>query len=95
MNNIVKIKSKDEIDQGKFNVDYIFDKDNNVIGISHPEWPFVIMRDQKNKTETAIVCSNTDEPFGILDSDVFNTILMSWLLIDDPKLIDDAYQADR
>ena len=44
----------------------------------------------KNKSETAIVCSNTDEPFGVLDSDVFNTILLSWLLIDDPRLIDES-----
>mgnify|MGYP003630085866 CR=1 FL=1 len=81
---------QDYMGQGKFNVDYIVDKDKRVVGVSHPDWPFTIMRNQDNKTETAIVCNNTDEPFGILDSDVFNTILMCWLLIDDPKLIDEA-----
>lgn len=83
---------KDYMDQGKFNVDYIVDKDKKVVGVSHPDWPFTIMRNQQSKMETAIVCNNTDEPFGILDSDVFNTILMCWLLIDDPKLIDGAVQ---
>ena len=81
---------QDYTEQGKFKVDYIFNADKKVIGISHPDWSFTIMRNQENKTETAIVCNNTDEPFGILDSDVFNVILMCWLLIDDPKLIDDA-----
>lgn len=80
----------DELEQGKFSVDYIMDENKNCVGVSHPDWSFTIMRSQNNKSETAIVCSNTDEPFGILDSDVFNTILMSWLLIDDPKLIDEA-----
>ena len=83
---------QDYMEQGKFNVDYVIDKDKKVVGVSHPDWPFTIMRNQDSKTETAIVCNNTDEPFGILDSDVFNTILMCWLLIDDPKLIDDAAQ---
>lgn len=81
---------QDYMEQGKFKVDYIYDIDKKIIGVSHPDWPFVIMRNQENKTETAIVCSNTDEPFGALDSDVFNTVLLCWLLIDDPKLIDDA-----
>lgn len=83
---------QDSMKQGKFNVDYILDKDKRVVGVSHPDWPFTIMRNKDNKMETAIVCNNTDEPFGVLDSDVFNTILMCWLLIDDPRLIDDAAQ---
>jgi hypothetical protein len=83
---------QDYMEQGKFNVCYIFNEDKKVIGVSHPDWPFTIMRNQENKSETAIVCTNTDEPFGVLDSDVFNAILMCWLSIDDPKLIDDAAQ---
>ena len=92
MNNIIDIKKIKDIEQGKFNIDYIVDKDRWVVGVSHPDWPFTIMRNQKNKQETAIVCNTTDEPFGVIDSDVFNTILMCWLLIDDPELISDAAQ---
>ncbi len=83
---------QDYMEQGKFNVDYIVNADKKVIGVSHPDWPFTIMRNQDTNMETAIVCNNTDEPFGKLDSDVFNTVLLCWLLIDDPKLIDDAAQ---
>ncbi|MCP4987554.1 MAG: hypothetical protein GY928_16305 [Colwellia sp.] len=83
---------QDYMEQGKFNVDYIVNADKKVIGVSHPDWPFTIMRSQDTNMETAIVCNNTDEPFGKLDSDVFNTVLLCWLLIDDPKLIDDAAQ---
>lgn len=79
-----------DMNQGKFNVDYIVDKSNKVIGVSHPDWPFTIMRNQHNKAETAIVCNSTDEPFGVLDSDIFNTVIMCWLLIDDPDLMDKA-----
>tara|TARA_R110002012_G_scaffold72014_2_gene184284 strand:- start:4 stop:306 length:303 start_codon:yes stop_codon:yes gene_type:complete len=83
-------KSTDELEQGKFSVDYIMDKNKKCVGVSHPDWSFTIMRNQHNKSETAMVCNNTDQPFGVLDSDVFNTILMSWLIIDDPNLIDEA-----
>jgi len=83
---------QDYMEQGRFDVDYVLNADKKVIGVSCPDWPFTIMRNQDTNMETAIVCNNTDEPFGILDSDVFNTILMCWLLIDDPKLIDDAAQ---
>ena len=81
---------QDYMEQGKFNVDYVLNADKKVIGVSHPDWPFTIMRNQDTNMETAIVCNNTNEPFGKLDSDVFNTVLMCWLLIDDPKLIDEA-----
>ena len=85
MSNVIEL-NKD----GKFAVDYIMDENNKVIGISHPNWPFAIIRNQDSKSETAFVCDETNEPFGVLDSDVFNTVLMSWLLIDDPSLIDSA-----
>tara|TARA_R110002020_G_C15790452_1_gene730137 strand:+ start:49 stop:336 length:288 start_codon:yes stop_codon:yes gene_type:complete len=90
MNNIIDIKKIKDIGQGKFNVDYVFNSEKECIGVTHPDWSFTIMRNQKNKQETAIVCNTTDEPFGVIDSDVFNTVLMCWLLIDDPKLIDEA-----
>lgn len=82
----------DDYRDEKFNVNYVLDDNKNIIGVSHPDWGFTITRNQDSKTETAIVCNDTDEPFGVLDSDVFNTILMCWLLIDDPRLIDEAVQ---
>lgn len=85
----------DFIEHGKYNVDYIVNKENKVIGVTHPDWPFTIMRDQETNSETAIVCNNTDEPFGVLDSDVFNTVILCWLLIDDPKLIDDSASTSK
>ena len=72
------------IDKGKYEVEYIFD-DKKIVGVTHPEWPFRIMR---NGGRVALVCEQTDEPFGELDRDVFNTLLMCWLLIDDPNLLD-------
>lgn len=72
------------IQKQKYEVDYILE-DGKVIGITHPKWPFRIMR---KDGETAFVCEDTDEPFGILNRDIFNTILMCWLLIDDPELVD-------
>jgi hypothetical protein len=75
---------------GKYEIEYIKDAEDNIIGVSHPSWPFTIMRNQKTKREIAFVCDDTDEPFGVLDADVFNTVLLCWLLIDDPNLIDES-----
>ena len=73
-------------------VDYVLDKDKKtVLAVSHPDWNFVITRSEDNK-RTAFVMKESDESFGELDSDAFNTVLMSWLLIDDPKLIDVAQE---
>ena len=74
-------------EKGRYDIEYIKNSDGKVVAISHPDWSFDIV---KNENETAFVCKNTDEPFGILPSDIFNTVLMSWLLIDDPDLIDSA-----
>jgi hypothetical protein len=71
-------------DIGKYEVEYIFDGDK-VVAITHPMWPFRIMR---KDGAVALVCEDTDEPFGELDRDVFNTLLVCWLLIDDPSIID-------
>jgi hypothetical protein len=90
MSNVINIKKIKDMGQGRFNVDYVFNSEKKCIGVTHPDWPFTIMRNQKNKSETAIVCNATDEPFGVIDSDVFNTVLMCWILIDDPKLIEEA-----
>ena len=74
------------IEKQKYEMEYI-SEDGQVVGIRHPKWPFRIMR---KDNEAAFVCEETDEPFGILDRDVFNTILMCWLLVDDPESIDRA-----
>lgn len=83
------------IEEDKFKVDYGFDSEGNFASVSHPSWPFSIVRNQETGNETAFVCSDTGEPFGVLDSDAFNTVLMCWLLIDDPKLIDAAAAGSR
>lgn len=85
MGNVIKLNNN-----GKFKVIYIMDEDKKVIGITHPDWPFRIMRNKDHKNQIALVCEETDEPFGVLDAEVFNTLLMSWLLIDDPELFDSA-----
>ena len=83
MGNVVELRPED----GKYEVEYVFDENDKIVAVTHPEWPFRIMR---NKDKIAMVCEDTDEPFGEMDSDVFNTLLICWLLIDDPKLIDSA-----
>ena len=69
-----------------YEVEYILSGDV-ITGITHPEWPFVIV---KNGMQRALVCKETDEVFGMMMKDDFNTILMCLLLIDDPELIDAA-----
>jgi hypothetical protein len=73
----------------KYGCDYIMGEDGKVVAVTHPQWGFRIMR---NDDRIALVCEDNDEPFGELDADVFNTILMCWLLVDDPDLIDAAAQ---
>lgn len=70
--------------KGKYEIDYIFE-DEKVIAISHPKWPFRI---QRKGDRIALVSDVDDQPFGEMDADVFNTILMCWLLIDAPNLMD-------
>tara|TARA_R110000851_G_scaffold273794_1_gene426430 strand:+ start:527 stop:829 length:303 start_codon:yes stop_codon:yes gene_type:complete len=67
-------------------VEYIFNGDV-ITGITHSSWPFAII---KNGNQRAFVCKETNEPFGKLMKDDFNTILMCWLLIDDSELIKKA-----
>ena len=87
MSNVIK---SDFGKKGKYEIDYILNKDKKVVGVTHPLWSFDIVKNQDTGNQTAFVCKETSEPFGILDSDVFNTILMCWLLIDDPELFDQA-----
>ena len=65
--------------KGKFEVEYVME-DDKVIGITHPLWPFRI---QRKNDKIALVSEDDDQPFGELDSEVFNTILTCWLMIDD------------
>ena len=84
MGDVIPIGEK----EGRYEVTYIFDDDvgsKKVVGVTHLDWPFRIMR---VGDKVAMVCEDTDEPFGELDYDVFDTLLMCWLLIDSPHLID-------
>ena len=72
------------------NVEYILD-DDVIVAVKHPSWSFRIMRNGDN---IALVDEETEEPFGELLADQFNAVMMCWLLIDDPKLVDDASKDD-
>ena len=87
MDNITNLFNKKE----GFEVEYIYSGDV-ITGITHPDWPYCIVR---NGAQRALVCKETNEVFGKLMKDDFNTILMCWLLIDDPDLIDAAAKDDK
>lgn len=80
MGEIIDFPGKDN-----FDVEYIMDGDE-IVAVSHPLWPFRIQR----SGNVAAFVDDNDEPFGQLGADFFNTVLMCWLMIDDPKLLDDA-----
>lgn len=85
MGDIVEFPKQEKDGDKKYAITYIYDDNyENIIGVTHPDWPFRIHRVDG---EIAIVDESTDEPFGILDADVFNTILACWLIIDAPHLI--------
>ena len=92
MSNVTNLFNS-ESEDGKFKCDYIFSKDK-VVGVKHPDWNFRIQRSFANN-EIALVSEDDDTPFGVLDADVFNSILMCWLLIDDPKMVDETAQASK
>jgi len=92
MGNVTELFKENAVSEdGKFKCDYIFDGDK-VVGVKHPDWNFRIQRNLL-RNEIALVSEGNDEPFGIIDADVFNTILMCWLLVDDPKMVDDTARA--
>jgi hypothetical protein len=76
-----------ELNSGKYRVEYILNEKKKVVGITHSKWPFAIM---SNEGDRAIVWKEDNCQFGALPKDEFNVLLMSWLLIDDPDLIDKA-----
>lgn len=71
-------------ESGKYEIDYYKDEGGQVFAISSPDWPFRI---QRNGDEIAFVADDNDEPFGILDRDVFNTVLACWLIVDAPHIL--------
>lgn len=75
MNNVVKLPVT-----GKFDVSYITDEHDKVIGITRDDWGFRI---QRKGGRIAFVSEFDDQPFGELDAEVFNTMLGCWLMIDD------------
>lgn len=88
MGDLVKLNAEKVEDQDK--IGYILDGDNKIIGVSHSDWPFDIV---KKDDEIAFV-SDDGEAFGVLPHNVFNDILISWLLIDAPKLVDSFANAE-
>lgn len=74
----------------KFGCEYLFDDNGEVRGVSHPEWPFSIRIDRYTGDDVAFVCKDTGDAFGEMSKDQFNTILICWLLVIDPELIDRA-----
>ena len=84
MNNVIEIKKKGEIE-------YIFDQ-GVVIGVRHSSWKFRIMR---SGGKVAFVCDESEQPFGELDGDVFNSTLIAWLLIDEPGMADKLADDER
>mgnify|MGYP003132378930 CR=1 FL=1 len=86
MTNVVELPKKEE---GKFAVTYITNEENKIVGVSHPEWPFSIQRSENGSGNEIALVSDDGDPFGILDREVFNTILICWLLIDQPDAIAD------
>jgi len=70
-----------------FDVEYIMDDEGNIEAVTHPLWPFRI---QRKGDVIAFADEETESAFGELSADIFNTLLTCWLLIDDPKSLDDA-----
>ena len=70
--------------KGKFDMDYIFDDNDKVVGITREDWGFRI---QRNGDRIAFVSDVDDQPFGELDAEVFNTVIGCWLMIDDVETL--------
>lgn len=87
MSNVVDLFTESQ----EYEIEYMYTDDGDIKAVSHSDWPFWIV---KNGDERGLVCKETDEPFGVLGKNNFNTLLMCWLLIDDPKLIDMAARRD-
>lgn len=79
MNNVINLPVK-----GKYDMDYILDSSDKVIGITRKDWDFRI---QRNGDRIAFVSEADEQPFGELDASVFNTILGCWLMIDDVETL--------
>lgn len=57
------------------------------VGVSCSKWPFRIARDGD---KVSIMCKKTGDTFGELDRDIFNRMLLSWLLVDNRELVESA-----
>ena len=66
-------------------VEYLLDG-KKIIGVSHSNWPFWVEKEGDN---SSLFCKKTGERFGTMESKEFNRTLLSWLMIDDPKMVDD------
>lgn len=90
MSNVISLEDK------KDDVQYAVDENGKIAGVTHPKWNFIICRDKEGK-KTAFVCDNadTEEIFGELDSEMFNQVLLAWLLIDQPDLVDSVSEKQK
>lgn len=74
--------------KNKFEVEYLLDENKKPYGVTHPLWGFEILRDDSG-TKTAMVMKDCGHALGELESKQFNTVLMCWLIIDQPELVPD------
>lgn len=74
-------------------VEYMLDE-SKVVGVTHSRSSMVIMRDDTGK-ETGVIDRVTGNAVMTMNSADFNELLISWLLIDNPSLIDDAAEANN
>ena len=90
MPKVIQMHKKKVEDQGvvdKFDFAYITNDENRITGVSHSNWPFCIQRSENGRGNEIALVSDDGEPFGALDREVFNALLVCWLLIDDPNAI--------
>lgn len=86
---VVNLPSRQIGDDGRYKVTYETNDEDGVIATGHPDWPFQIQRNLETG-ESAIVELSTSEPFGVLPTDVFNTVLLCHLLATDSKMMIEA-----
>ena len=79
---VVNLPSRQTEDDGRYKVTYEINDEDGVIATGHPDYP--------EPGESAIVELSTSEPFGVLPTDVFNTVLLCHLLATDSKMMIEA-----
>ena len=91
MGEVIQLSAKES---EKYQVDYQLDENKRVVGVTHPDWNFSISRNSSG-THTAFAMNDDTQAFGELESKQFNTVLFSWILIDQPELVPDVEQLEK